>query len=175
MKRLYFLVIILFVSTVIFAQPVNKLHVVQQKMQALKWITGKWQGTVSIMVGDGSKQEYKQTVEFTPKLKNSVFQFNEAASRGQDTVFQNIGMLSYDPLKSKYTILAYTDGGIQIEADVEVQDKKMIWRVPVAGNLLRYTITLNEKGQWHQVGEGSGDAGQNWTNFFESKLSPVKK
>ncbi len=175
MKRLYFLIVSLFVNTTIFAQSANQLPVVQQKMQALKWVSGKWQGTVSILGGDGAKQEYQQTVEFTPKLKKSVFQFAEVASRGQDTIFQNIGMLSYDALKSKYTILAYTNGGIQIEADVEVLDKKMIWRVPVAGNLIRYTITLNEKGQWHQVGEGSGDAGQNWTLFFESKLSPVKK
>jgi hypothetical protein len=61
---------------------------------------------------------------------------------------------------------------MQIQADVEVQDKKMIWRLPVASTLIRYTITLNEKGQWHQTGEGSGDAGQNWPLFFESKLSP---
>ncbi|CAA9263867.1 MAG: hypothetical protein AVDCRST_MAG95-2420 [uncultured Adhaeribacter sp.] len=174
MKRLYLLLICLLVNTAIYAQSASQLPVVQQKMQALKWITGKWQGTVSIMGGDGSKQEYKQTIEFTPKLKKSVFQFNEAASRGQDTIFQNIGMLSYDALKSKYTIQAYTNGGIQIEADVEVQDKKIIWRVPVAGNLIRYTITLNEKGQWHQIGEGSGDAGQNWTTFFESTLSLLK-
>jgi hypothetical protein len=63
---------------------------------------------------------------------------------------------------------------MQIQADVEVQDKKMVWQLPLASTLLRYTITLNEKGQWHQIGEGSGDAGQNWTLFFESKLNPVK-
>ncbi len=143
-------------------------------MQALKWIAGKWQGTVSIMGGEGSKQEYKQTVEFTPKLKNSVLLFTEAANRRQDTVFQNIGVLGYDALRSKYTIQAYTNGGMQIEADVEVQDKKMIWRLPLSSNLIRYTITLNEKGQWHQVGEGSADAGQTWTLFFESRLSPIK-
>lgn len=141
-------------------------------MQALKWITGKWQGTVSILGADGTRQEYIQTVEFTPKLKNSVFQFAEAASLGQDTIFQNIGMLGYDALKSKYTILAYTNGGIQMEADVEVQDKKMIRRVPVAGNLLRYTITLNEKEQWHQVGEGSGVPARTGLTSSNPSLAP---
>ncbi|QNF32206.1 hypothetical protein HUW51_05485 [Adhaeribacter swui] len=174
MKRLYFLILLLLVSTFTFAQPTNYLTMVQQKMQALKWVTGKWQGTVSIMGADGSRQEYKQAVEFTPKLKSSMLLFTEAANRGQDTVFQNIGIFGYDALKSKYTIQAYTNGGMQIQADVEVQYKKMIWRLPLANSLIRYTITLNEKGQWHQVGEGSGDGGQNWTLFFESKLSPVK-
>jgi len=35
-------------------------------------------------------------------------------------------VLRYSALQSKYTILAYTNGGIQTEADVEVQGKKMI-------------------------------------------------
>ncbi|QMU26688.1 DUF1579 family protein [Adhaeribacter radiodurans] len=174
MKCLYVLIISLLVSTFTFAQSANYLPAVQQKIQALKWVTGKWQGTVSIMGPDGSKQEYQQTVEFRPKLKNSILQFTEAANRGQDTVFQNIGMLGYDALKSKYTIQAYTNGGMQIQADVEVQDKKMIWRLPLPNTLIRYTITLNEKGQWHQIGEGSADDGQTWNLFFESKLSPVK-
>jgi hypothetical protein len=60
-------------------------------MQTLKWVTGKWQGTVAIKEGDGSKQEYQQTVKFTPKLKSAMLLFTEAANRGQDTVFQNIG------------------------------------------------------------------------------------
>jgi len=37
-------------------------------MQALKWVTGQWQGTVSIRGGDGTRQEYQQTVEFTLKV-----------------------------------------------------------------------------------------------------------
>lgn len=104
MKRLGLLLISLLVSTFTFAQPTNYLPAVQQKMQALKWVTGKWKGTVAIMGLDGSKQEYQQTVDFRPKLKNTILQFTEAANRGRDTVFQNVGVLGYDALKSKYTI-----------------------------------------------------------------------
>lgn len=174
MIRLYFVITLILISTIAFSQTGNQLPTVQQKMQALKWIVGKWQGPVYIMGGDGTKQEFKQTVEFAPKLKNSVLVLSESAVRGQDTVFQNIGVFSFDFAQSKYNLKAYTLEGPQIEAEVEVQDKKMIWRVPISGTIIRYTIHLNQKGQWHQIGEASTDTGKTWNSFFESTLSRIK-
>lgn len=172
--RAYLLVLFLLVSPVVFAQQSNHLPVVQQKMQALQWMAGKWQGPLSLTGGDGQKYEFTQRVEFSPKLKNSVLLLNEAAFRGQDTVFQNVGVLSYDAAQSKYDIQAYTREGNQIEAQVEALDKKMIWRINMPGSVIRYTIRLNEKGQWHQIGEGSTDNGKIWKPFFESTLTRLK-
>lgn len=172
--RLYFLLSFLFVGPVAFAQQNNLLPVVQQKMQALQWVAGKWQGPLYLTGGDGAKHEFKQSVAFTPKVKNSVLLLNEAGFLGQDTIFQNIGLLSYDALQAKYTLKAYTKEGTQVDAEVEVQDKMMIWRVKIPGSIIRYTIRLNEKGQWHQLGEGSTDEGQKWKPFFESTLSRLK-
>jgi hypothetical protein len=144
-------------------------------MQALKWLSGNWQGTVYLNGGDGNKHSFNHTLEFTPKLKNSVLLLDEAAFQGQDTIFQNIGLLSYHVLQSKYTLQAYTKEGSQIDAFVEIQDKKMIWRIDIPGNIIiRYTIKLNEKGQWHQIGESSADEGKMWEPFFESTLSRIK-
>ena len=172
--RAYLLVLFLLVSPAVFAQPTNYLPVVQQKMQVLQWMAGKWQGPVYLTGGDGQKHEFTQRVEFSPKLKNSVLVLNEAAFRGQDTVFQNIGVLSFNAAQSKYDIQAYTKEGTQIEAEVEALDKKMVWRILLPGTIIRYTINLNEKGQWHQIGEGSTDDGKIWKPFFESTLTRLK-
>jgi hypothetical protein len=89
-------------------------------------------------------------------------------------VLQNIGVLGYNVLQPKYTLQAYTKDGSQLDADVEVLDKKLVWRIANPGYLMRYTAALNQKGQWHQVGEASTDEGKTWTPFFESILSRVK-
>jgi hypothetical protein len=174
MMRLYFLIMFLFVSPVVFAQQANPLPIVQQKMQALKWLTGKWQGTASINGQDGQKQEVKHTLEFAPKLDNTVLLLNEAAIRGQDTVAQNIGLFGYNVQQSKYNLQAYTNDGAYIDAYVEVLDKKIIWRIHFSGHIIRYTARLKEKGQWYQIGEMSADEGKMWKPFFESTLTRVK-
>jgi hypothetical protein len=47
----------------------------------------------------------------------------------------------------------------------------MIWRIQIPGNIIRYTIQLNEKGQWHQVGEGSADEGKVWKTFIKFPIN----
>lgn len=168
--RVYLIVLLAFVSQAGLAQQNNQLAVVQQKMQALKWVAGNWQGPSYLISGDGTKREFIQAEKNEVKLKNSILLLNEAGFIGQDTIFQNIVVLGYDAVKSEYTLQAYTKEGLQLGGNVEVQDKKMIWRIEFPGNLIRYSIQLNEKGQWVQKGEGSTDNGQKWVPFFESTL-----
>lgn len=174
MMRHYLLLLFLFVCPLVFAQPAAILPAVQQKIQALTWLTGKWQGTLHITGQDGIKQEFKHNLEFAPKLKNSLLLIDEWAVQGNDTVLQNIGILGYNALQPKYTLQAYTKDGAQIDAEVEVLDKKMVWRIVNVGYMLRYTATLNPKGQWYQIGEVSTDEGKRWTPFFESTLNRIK-
>ncbi len=171
--RAYLLMMFLLVCPVAIAQQGNSLPIVQQKMQALKWLTGKWQGTVSINGADGKRQEAKHTLEFANKLNNTVLLINESAIRGQDTVAQNIGLFGYNVLQSKYNLQAYTNDGAQMDAYVEVLDKKLIWRIHFSGHIIRYTAKLNEKGQWYQIGEMSADEGKMWQPFFESTLTRI--
>jgi hypothetical protein len=63
---------------------------------------------------------------------------------------------------------------MQINAQVEVLNNKLIWRIVNPGYIVRYTATLNPKGQWYQVGEVSTDEGKRWTAFFESTLNRLK-
>ena len=174
MMRSYLLLVFLWICPAAFAQPPNSLPAVQQKMQALNWLTGKWQGTVYVTGQDGKKMELKHNLEFAPKLKNSILMIEETAIQGSDTVLQNVAVLGYDVLHPKYTLQAYTKEGSQIDANVEVLDKKLIWRIVNPTYILRYIANSNQKGQWHQVGEVSTDEGKMWTPFFESTLSRIK-
>ncbi|KAA5546385.1 hypothetical protein [Adhaeribacter rhizoryzae] len=173
MLRLSFVILLLLISPVVFAQQANPLPIVQQKMQALKWLTGKWQGTASIKGQDGQKQEVKHTLAFVNNLDNTVLLLNESLMQGQDKVAQNIGLLGYNVLQSKYNLQAYTNDGAYIDAYVEVLEKKIIWRIHFSGHIIRYTARLNEKGQWYQTGEMSADEGKIWAPFFESTLTRI--
>ena len=172
--RIYLFFMLILISPVAFAQQVNPLPTVQQKMQALKWLTGQWQGTAFVKGPDGKKQEYRQTLEFADKLNNTVLLINESGIQGQDTVGQNIGFLGYNYQQSKYNLEAFTKDGFKLEAYVEVLDNKIIWRYHFPGHIIRFTANLNEEGQWHQIGEMSADEGKVWTPFFESTLTRVK-
>lgn len=169
--RAYLILIFFIVSPLAYAQQTNPLPVVQQKIQNLNWLTGKWQGKAYVKGRDGKEQEMKHTLEFADKLDNTVLQLNETLIGGEDTVAHNIGLLGYDVLQSRYRLQAYTKDGSYIDAYVEAPDEKISWRIHVPGHILRYTAKLNEKGQWYQAGEVSADEGNTWNPFFESTLS----
>ncbi|CAN5499866.1 hypothetical protein BH23BAC1_BH23BAC1_24950 [soil metagenome] len=172
--RVYLLIMLLFICPMAFSQQANSLPVVQEKMQTLKWLNGKWLGTAFIKGQDGNKQEYKHTLEFKNKLNNTVLLIDETAIRGQDTIAHNIGLLGYNSLQSKYNLQAYTNEGVNFDAYVEALDKKIIWRIHFSGYIIRYTAILNEKGEWYQIGEMSADEGKMWDPFLESTLIRIK-
>jgi len=172
--RLILTVLILMTSSLAFAQQVNPLPIVRQKMEALKWLSGKWHGTAYLNGRNGNRQEVSHNLEFSDKLNSTVFFINESAVLVQDTIFQNIGFLGYNVQQSQYNLQAFTNSGVQMDAYVEVLDNKMIWRFHAGGHIYKYTANLDDKGQWHQIGEVSADEGKKWEPFFESILNRIE-
>lgn len=171
----YFLVMLFLVTgSMAFGQQGNPLPIVHQKMKALEWLSGKWEGTAYLIGQGGIKQEINHHLEFSEQLGGTMFLITENALVAQDTLFQNIGFLGYDFLQSKYNLHAFTNGGAQTDAYVEVLDDKMIWRFHAAGHIYRYSAFLDKQNQWHQIGEVSPDEGKSWASFFESTLKRVK-
>jgi hypothetical protein len=89
-----------------------------------------------------------------------------------------VGMASavhyVQPDKAKrYRFMAYTDRGTYTETEAKVGDGSVDWglRIPEFGEV-RYTIRLNEKGQWCEIGEVSQN-GKDWRKFFEMTLDRV--
>ena len=48
----------------------------------------------------------------------------------------------------------------------------MQWAMETPGGQIRYTITLNDAGQWFEIGEMSQD-GETWRQIFEMTLDRV--
>ena len=57
----------------------------------------------------------------------------------------------------------------------EVNDKgQFVWTIKSDSGVRRFIIGINQKGQWHEIGEFSRD-GENWYQFFEMSLDKVKE
>lgn len=176
MRKIAFILCLL-LSHVAFAQaPTSPKETVQDKMKAMDWLTGKWKGDGWMSFGPNQKHTFTQTENIQYKLDNTVLQIEGQGKNGNRTVHDALALMTYDAQDDNYTFHSYTaEGRHQTDANVTVEDKKMVWQMDSnPDRWIRYTIKLNEKNQWHEIGEMSTDKGQNWNKFFEMTLNKVK-
>jgi hypothetical protein len=66
---------------------------------------------------------------------------------------------------------AYRSDGHYVDVDITVGENGLVWQfeVPEMGKV-RYTIRINERGQWVEYGEMSRDDGAHWHQFFTMTL-----
>jgi hypothetical protein len=93
----------------------------------------------------------------------------------ESVVHTAFAVLSYDEKANKYRFQAFTGSGNYAESEAKLGDKSLEWglRTPQGGEI-RYTIKLNPKGQWFEIGEFSRD-GKEWQKFFEMTLDRVEE
>ena len=66
---------------------------------------------------------------------------------------------------------AYRADGQFIDAWIKPGEGGLTWSFDIPGmGTMRYTMRINEKGQWHEIGEMSRDSGTTWNQFFEMTL-----
>ncbi len=80
--------------------------------------------------------------------------------------------MSYDKDTKVYRWRVYRADGSVIDTEAKVSGNTLVWGMRERGADIRFTITLNEKGQWIEIGEFSRD-GKTWQKFFEMTLRRV--
>ncbi|MEJ8803890.1 hypothetical protein [Pontibacter sp. H249] len=176
MKKIAFILCLLLSQLASAQVPASPKPTVQEKMKALNWITGKWQGQGWMSYGPNQKHTFTQTEDIQYKLDNTVMQIEGLGKKDGKTIHDALALMTYDINKGAYTFHSYTsEGRYQTDADVTVEDKKFIWQMNNNPNRqIRYTIWLDDKNQWQEIGEMSTDKGQTWNKFFEMTLEKVK-
>jgi hypothetical protein len=150
-------------------------------MKKLDYLAGKWKGDATLFRG---KEETKltQTEDVQFKL-DGVVMLVEGIGRGklpgkdaEGVLFHALAVMSYDAQAKKYKVKAYRAEGQSVDADLTLKEKGFVWgfKEPGRGAEVRYTMTLTDKNEWHEVGEYSLD-GKAWTKFVEMKLTRVKE
>jgi hypothetical protein len=90
------------------------------------------------------------------------------------TVHKALALVSYDQQARIFRWRAFTAEGRQTDAEAKVGEKSLEWgfEIPQRGRI-RYTLKLNENGEWIEIGEMSPE-GQTWFTFFEMTLRRVR-
>jgi hypothetical protein len=142
------------------------------------FLIGKWQGAGWIEFQPGRRAEFKQFETIGAKLGGGAIVMEGLGTRkgadGNDIVtHEALGILTYDTAQKKAVMRAYRSGGQFVDADVTLQPDKLTWQFRLQGiGDTRYTIVLDDKGQWFEIGEVSKD-GSEWRKFFETTLLRV--
>jgi hypothetical protein len=147
-------------------------------MKKLDFLVGEWKGEGWMEFAPGQKRTFKGTEIVQSKLDGLLLSV-EGLHRGrvgdkEEVVVHNaFGLVSYDDKAKRYRFQAFTSRGNYEEAEAKVSDGQLVWgmKIPQFGEV-RYTIKLDAKGRWFEIGEVSQD-GKEWRKFFEMTLERV--
>ena len=148
-------------------------------MKKLSFLLGEWRGTGWMQFG-GRRNEFNASETATVRAGGVVLMVE-----GRHTVdipgmpeprvvHEAFGVMAYDESAGVYRFDAYLGTGRHSTFEARCDGKTVVWGYedPRMGKV-RYTVSLDEKGRWHEIGERH-EGEDNWTQFFEMTLSRVK-
>jgi hypothetical protein len=150
-----------------------------EKMKALEFLVGEWEGEGTYEFGD-QKKPFKVRETVTPKVGGKAIlvegRGTMTVESGQDVaIHEALAVMTWDAVNDKYVWLPVTAREGYVQAHAEVGDKKIVWGFDdPRGPKIRFTITLNEKGEWYEIGESSPDSGKTWHKFMDMTLARKK-
>ena len=121
-------------------------------MQRIAYMNGMWRGPAWSLTPAG-RRETVQTERIGPLLDDSV-KVIEGRSYLPDgsTGFNALGIISFDPGTSAYTLHSYAQG-YSGDFPLRLTDTGYVWEIPGGpGAIIRYTATITDN-HWREVGE----------------------
>jgi hypothetical protein len=150
------------------------------EMKKLDFMVGQWQGEGWIETGAGNRSTFKGTESVQRKLDGTAL-LVEGVHRGrmgnsaEEVIVHNaLAVISWDDRTQLYRFRASLADGRYTDAEARLTDGALVWGFRQGERLsIRFTIRINEAGDWLEVGEMSPD-GSNWRKFFEMTMRRVK-
>ncbi len=174
MKRAVFTLLLglfVFEATANYTNPKAKL-----KMSQIEFLVGNWQGEGWILNKDRKKETFIQTEKVEWRLDKTAILIEGHGRDHQDqmTTHHALAIISWQEDEKKYRFVSVLANGKNGHFNGEVNDKgQFVWTIKSDSGVRRFIIGINQKGQWHEIGEFSRD-GENWYQFFEMTLDKVK-
>ena len=162
-------------------QPPTAPAAQRDAMKKLDFLLGQWEGEGWMEFAPGQRRTFKGTEVVQSKLDGLLLavegrHLGQLGGEGKEVVVHTaFGLVSYDDKAKRYRFQAFTGRGNSEDTEAKVTEGQWVWgmKVPQFGDV-RYTIKLDEKGRWFEVGEVSQD-GKAWRKFFEMTLERVAK
>lgn len=143
-------------------------------MEKLAFLEGQWSGTGWQIGQDRQKHTFSQTEDISFQANGEVLLIKglgkTADEEGEEKIIHNaIAMVSYNPVEKHYDFRSYVAGrGSGNFSGKVIKENHFEWYLETPQSKIKYTITLNDQGQWHEKGEMA--MGDNWFQFFEMTL-----
>ena len=179
MRTVWAVGVIVFVFALSISSQLRAQHAAPpvEQMTKLSFLHGRWEGTGTMSRGPGTEQAARVVETVQPKLGGAILvvegigRIGAAGGADEKVVHHAMGVISYDADSNQYRMRAYRADGRFVDPTIVVEDKRIIWTFadPRAGTI-RYTISINDNGQWHELGEMSRDGGKTFSQFFEMTL-----
>jgi hypothetical protein len=175
-KTLFFLAVATTMS--VFAQSPDSVQ--REAIKKLDWWVGQWKGEAWSSMGPGRRDTTMMVETIRKDLDGTLIMIEGLGRRKMqhveegEIVHHAIAVLSYDDKKKSYRWHSWRiPGGLYQETEPTVTDRGYQWSMDTPRGKMRYAVTLDEKGQWEEVGEFSSD-GQSWRQFFGMVLNRVQ-
>ncbi len=174
MKKI-FLFFIIISSVQIFAQMPDFKKTVQDSMQQVSIMIGKWEGKGWQMNQKGEKSNSNVDENIQWKLDSTLILMEGIGKSDNGNIAHNaLGLLSFDPFNKKFEFNSHLANGLETTASFEVikpNEKFKWWFNDNRGGTIRYSISINSN-KWNEEGEYSQD-GTQWNKFFEMNLERI--
>ena len=147
-------------------QPADRMAAQKAAMNALAFMDGAWRGGPADEAGAG---EYVQTERVGALLSGTIkLVERHGFSASGETVFNAFEIISFDPVRSTYSIRSYVMGYAG-DYPLTVTENGFSWSHPMGpGATLRYQATITGD-EWHEIGERVSE-GAAPVRMFELRL-----
>jgi hypothetical protein len=150
----------------------------QDAMKKLEFLIGQWKGEGWMQIA-GQRRAFKGIEVVQRKLDGLLLVIEglhsgQVGEKGEEVIVHSaFALVSYDDKPKRYRFQAFTSRGTYEDAEAQLSDGQLVWgmKVPQFGEV-RYTIKLDDKGRWSEIGEVCRD-GKTWQQFFEMTLRRV--
>jgi len=150
------------------------------EMRKLDFLAGEWKGEGWFRMGPGQPEHFTQHEKVTPKTGNKSLLIEGLGRRKTadgtpgEVVHDALAILGWDEQAKVYRFSTVTAERGAGEPWFEVTGTNAAqWGFETPMGKIRYTITLNDKGQWVEVGEFTRD-GKQWMKMMEMTLTKVQ-
>lgn len=144
------------------------------EMAKLNFLVGNWEGEGWMDMG--TRNAFRSSEIIERKLGGMLLliegkHFARMSGQQTDTVVHHaLAIISWDPQAKLYRFRSNLANGRSGDYTGIFNDGAFIWHMTQPQGQMRYTIRLNDEGQWFEIGERSTD-GATWTKFFEMTLT----
>lgn len=148
--RILVIFLLLTVSSLSVAQNFVTDSLSKSKIMKLEFLTGKWKGKSWFIGISGQKNQYDITQHVQFKIDSTVLQIERTVELRGQVIQHELDLITYSKLDSTYVFNSYLATGNHGRFTAILKGNRFYW-YPYDNT--GYGVTINEKGQWDEVGQ----------------------